>query len=181
MRIVVPFTDLRPETRRALLAYARGHALNFEYVGGSDTAYCELLQKVWANGETFAIVEHDIVVNPDTIPGFEGCPDPYCAAPYAWTTQVGPALGCTRFRAELLEELPDAIHEVAAMPSNWGAPGHYRQLDVFLMRRVLRDRHGLQPHVHLPSVEHLNPKQALLPTASPEPVLKVVDTWQLPA
>lgn len=179
MRIVVPFTDLKAETRRALLAHADGHELDFVFVGESDTAYCELLQAVWAEGKAFAIVEHDIVIGPATIPGFDSCPEPYCAAPYAWTTQVGPALGCTRFRTELLDLVPDAMEQVAAMPSNWGAAGHHRQLDVFLMRRVLRDRHGLQPHVHLPPVEHLNPKQALLPSASPEPRMEVIETWRL--
>lgn len=176
----MPFTDLKAETRRALIDHAHGHELDFVHLDDPEYGYGRLLQAVWAEAETFAIVEHDIVVNPDTIPGFDSCPEPYCAAPYAWTTQVGPALGCTRFRAELLERIPDAVDEAVALPSAWGEPGHFRQLDVYLMRRVLRDRHGLQPHVHLPPVEHLNPKQALLPGASPEPVLQVVDTWQLP-
>lgn len=179
MRILIPYTELQPATRRALLAYAHDHQLDFVHLDDPEYGYGRLLQQVWAQGETFAIVEHDIVVNPGTIADFDSCPELYCAAPYAWTTQVGPALGCTRFRTELLESVPDAIDQVLATPSAWGEPGHFRQLDVFLMRRVLRDQHGLQPHVHLPPVEHLNPKQALLPGASAEPRMKVVETWNL--
>ena len=34
----------------------------------SDTSYCELLHDLWPDGKTFVVVEHDIVITPDTIP-----------------------------------------------------------------------------------------------------------------
>lgn len=142
-------------------------------VGHDDYAYGRLLRETWATGLDFAIVEHDIVIREDVVAAFHDCESGYCCFPYAWTTCVGPALGCTRFRGEFTARYPGAIDEALEMPTYAGEPGHWKQLDVYLMRRVLRDQHGEQPCVHLDPVEHLNPEQALRPDASPEPVLVV--------
>lgn len=161
MRVLVPFTDLRLETKEALDRYGRDHDVVYCDVSGSDTAYCELLALEWSRGETVAVIEQDIVVGRETLDGFEACPRPYCAAPYPWTVAVGPALGCTRFGASLLAMVPDAMERVAARPTNWGPPGHWRQLDVALLGWILRDEEGLQPHVHLPAVQHANSSKKL--------------------
>jgi hypothetical protein len=169
--VIVPYVDLAPETYRAVKDWP---GLELYPIDPADvTAYCRLLQQVWAAGETFCVIEHDILPHRTVYYDFVHCPHDYCAFPYPWTTQIGPALGCTRFRAELLAEIPDAMDQVAEMPSVWGPPGHYRQVDVYLMRRVLRNAHGRQPHVHLPPVEHLNPKQQLLASAPRDPILEV--------
>lgn len=173
MRVIVPHLadSVEPATYRAVKLWP---GVEFHTIDAADvTGYCRLLQQVWADGETFAVVEHDVVPHASVYYDFVHCPAPYCAFPYAWKTQIGPALGCTRFRAELLERAPDAMDRVAAMPSNWGPAGHWQQVDVFLMRRVLRDVYGEVPHVHLPEVQHLNPEKQLLPTAPRVPVIEL--------
>lgn len=180
MRVVVPFTPerLTGATIDSVLAASK-HAgalvrdVSFWDVSGSDTAYLEVLALHWAGGEDFVLVEHDVVPHLTALLELGLCSCAYCCFPYAWTTCVGPALGCTRFRAELLESVPDAVEQVARIPTAYGPPGHWRQLDVHLMRNVLRDTHGLQPHVHTPAVTHLNPGQQLQPGADREPVLEV--------
>ena len=173
MILFCAYSDLRPETRDALIVFGRNHDLRFEYVGDDDYAYGRALERRWAHGVGFAVVEQDIVIRQDVVDAFDECPEPYCCFPYAWTTDIGPALGCTRFRSELLSAHPEAMRDAVATPSAYGQPGHWRQIDVYLMRRILRDRHGLQPHVHLPPVEHLNEAKRLRDGADPTPVLEV--------
>lgn len=139
-----------------------------------DTGYAQLLHKLWNAGETFAIVEHDVQVHEAVLDEFDACAEPYCAFPYPLREYLAPALGCTRFRGELLAELPDVMDRVLRVPTNWGPPGHWRQLDVVLMRTVLLNRYGLQPHVHMPAVEHLNPTMRLKPGA---PARLEVPSW----
>lgn len=173
MKVAVPFTvgGLRDAARDAVLRLKEAHPVVFHDVTGSDTAYAELLVRLWQEGEAFAIVEHDVVVRPDVLQAFDACPEPYCAFPYELGLYVAPALGCTRFRAELLERIPDAAERAARTPSVWGAPGHWRQLDVALLGWVLRDEEGLQPHVHVPPVEHLHAEKRLHPMFETDPVV----------
>lgn len=175
MQVVVPFAGdgLRDETAASVSFEANrlGIIPVFHDVSASDVAYCELLAMLWADGESFAIVEQDVAPHAGVLRAFLDCPEPYCAFPYAWTVAVGPALGCTRFGTELLDAVPDAMLRVAARPTNWGPPGHWRQLDVALLGWILRDEEGLQPHVHLPPVEHLNAEKQLHPAFVDDPVV----------
>lgn len=150
-----------------------GDAVRLINVGDDAYLYGRLLAEQWDYRADLAVVEQDIVIRADVVEAFQNCEHDYCCFPYAWTTCVGPALGCTRFRRRFLERYPEAMLEALQTPSSYGLAGHWKQLDVFLMRRILRDKHGEQPHVHLPAVEHLNPEQALVPGASLEPVLTV--------
>lgn len=160
MRIICPYTgEPHPDTRAVLDAW-RG-PVELVDVSGDDYAYARLLEELWAAGETFLLVEHDIVPTPQTLAELALCDHPYCAAPYPWTTHLGPALGCTRFSSLFVRTYPDAARIAARLPSNFGAPGHWRQLDVRLMQSVLRDRYGWQPHCHRP-VEHRNPERQLV-------------------
>lgn len=91
-------------------------------VRGSDLAYYEALTEIWGKGEDFAIIEHDVVIHDLVVEEFESCPEPWCVFGYdnmchpecqeAWANQ----LGCTRFRAELMEEVPDALTSVPPGP-----------------------------------------------------------------
>lgn len=158
MRVICPYVELHPDTIAALTRYAKPE---YWWVGNSDTAYASLLRQLWADGEAFAIIEQDVVPTGQTLREFAHCPEPYCASPYAWTTHLAPALGCTRFSSLLLRAYPDAMEIAAHLPSAYGERGHYRQLDVHLMNTVLRDHYGLQPHCHAP-VEHRNPEKQLV-------------------
>ena len=165
MRILCAYVPdgLRPETEVALKEHAPG-LTDWHAVSPQDPlAYPRLVAHYWRTGKDFAVVEQDIVVRADVIDAFLNCPEPWCAYPYAWTTNVGVALGCNRFRSELLSKYPgaaDGAHHVG-----------WWQFDVVFLRRILAGEHGLQPHVHLPPVEHLNEAKKLLPDADPTPLM----------
>lgn len=92
-------------------------------VSASDTSYYGALLGVWERGETFALLEHDIICRPDVVEEFENCPEPWCIYGYAdichpqcmeaWAN----AMGCTRYRAELMEAVPDALSAIP--PEGW--------------------------------------------------------------
>lgn len=166
-------TDLRVETQLALEAFIRRDDTLKLIPVSADDAYGAALDYLWRLGEDFAVVEQDIVIGQHVVDAFHSCASDYCAFPYAWSTCIGPALGCTRFRGDFTRRYPTAMREALETPSAWGNPGHWKQLDVFLMRRILRDQHGEQPHMHLPPVAHLNPELQLRPDAPREPVLQV--------
>ena len=92
-------------------------------VSSSPIAYYAALTDIWAQGKTFAILEHDVVCRPDIVAELEQCPEPWCLFGYqdfcheacrdAWRNQ----LGCTRFRAEVMQAVPDAL--TAIPPAGW--------------------------------------------------------------
>lgn len=114
----VPYTAVHPHTAAA----APADAVWID-VSGSPVAYYAALLDIWQLGETFAILEHDVVCRPDIIDELEECPEPWCLYGYtdfchdgcreAWRNQ----LGCTRFRSELIRAVPDAMSAIPA--SNW--------------------------------------------------------------
>ncbi len=169
MRIVVPYTALRPETYRAVADHDPRYVYMYD-----DYSYGHLLRELWGCGETFLLVEHDMAPTPAQIEQMAECESGYCCGVYPWTTTVGPALGFTRFRDRFLDAFPDAAEIACRIPSVYGQPGHWRQLDVFLQAAVLRDFYGVQPCCHLPPVEHLNKGQALLEVHSNRPPVSSV-------
>jgi hypothetical protein len=162
---------LRPETVGALTTWASDDEIRFVNVGGSDLRYGLVLASAWGWSDDLAIIEPDIMVRGDVVEAFHSCREGYCCFPYALTTDVMPALGCTMFGFGFRRKHPDAMNEALEEPAGHG-PGHFRSIDVALQRYVLA-RNGIQPHVHVPAVTHLNGKQALIEGASPEPILEV--------
>jgi hypothetical protein len=167
--------QLRPEAERALTLHTRFQPDVFvtllELDAIDDRAYGRMLAAQWARswrtGSSMAIVEPDIVVRADVINQFVWHPAAYIAYPYTWSTNVGPALGCTRFSAAFIERYPGLLKEAVATGVGW------QQLDVVIMRRLLAQKYGEQPTVLLPPVEHLNEAKRLLPDADPTPMMYV--------
>lgn len=155
MKLILPHVGApHPDT---LAAVSRWPDLELcDLSADPEYGYGRLLRRLWREAEDFLIVEHDIVPSSAQLHEMALCPHPYCAAPYRWGQAVGVALGFTRFRSVFLRTYPDAAEIACRIPSNFGAAGHYRQLDVWLQAAVLRDLYGWQPHVHLPAVEHRN-------------------------
>lgn len=164
MRLVVPFTELHAATYRATREWPD---VEYRYVGATDTAYAELLDELWTDGRTFTVCEHDVVPSKGALAELAMCRQPYCAFPVALSVYVAPCLSLTKFSASLMERYPDVMDRVLRVPTNYGPPGHYRQLDTVLQRTVLLNRYGLQPHLHLPPVTHLNPAKANLIPGAP--------------
>lgn len=170
MKVVTCFIpgQLRNETLDSIKAHWPGRNLRLHLIEkGDEFEYGRIIADYWKQGDDFAIVEPDIVIRKDVTHAFLNCECEYGCFPYAWTTNIGPALGCTWFRAAFLERYPTAVKEALREPISW------RQFDVVLMRHVLARKYGEQPHVHLPAVEHLNEAKKLLPEADPTPMMSV--------
>lgn len=109
----VHYTGIRPD-----VAEAAPSGTVWVDVSGSELSYFESLGHIWDLGESFATIEHDIIVRPDIVEAFEECPEPWCVFGYtefchdacmeAWRNE----LGCTRFRSEVLTKVPDAVGSI---------------------------------------------------------------------
>jgi hypothetical protein len=163
VQVVVPFVDLRQETYRATRNWPD---VRYVYVGDSDTAYAKLLCELWAEGEGWINCEHDVVPAKGALQELADCPEPYCAVPVPLSVYLAPCMSLTKFSGEFLREYSDVMERVMRVPTNYGPPGHYRQLDTVIQQTVLLRRYGQQPHCHLPPAVHLNPeKSQLVPDA----------------
>jgi len=141
VRVIYPYTEKRTEESWvALVRYAPGGETF--YLGESDLAYGELLERLWAKGETFLVVEHDIIIGRDTIPEFATCEEEWCSAPYTYfdqpVTTSGGGLGCTKFGAELMARWPTMMHQANQLPCVGHANGHWctRDLAIYTILRA---------------------------------------------
>ena len=154
MLVVVPFAlSSAWALHAAKLALAQdGVAARFAFMDREE-AYYNLLAALWKLGESFLIVEHDIVVWPGAVAELENCPEPWCTLPYycsvGWITD---GLGCTKFGAHFLREHPDFLLE--PFPSCCQHTRNFCGLDRTIAHRAMEL--GLQPHVHRPGVSNLN-------------------------
>jgi hypothetical protein len=150
--IVVPYTRPHEETSDAIAAAGFSPWVK-RFVGGSDAAYFELLTELWAAGETFTIVEHDVIPNRDALVSLDDCSNVWCACPYPYLYgQPHVGLGCTRFRAELLTRHPDLMEVVAGMSDRTHPAKHWCRLDAWITNTLRgRGEHRCETH---PQVEH---------------------------
>ena len=153
-RVICPYTGggLRPEVVWAL--QDSGHDFEAVDVSGSDESYHELLSDLWGAGKSFALVEHDVVIGPDTLASFDSCPMEWCTFSYRYLSSVYWGLGCTRFRGSLLQRLPDVMVQVA----EYGSPRHPKRhwcIQDQAITTALRSRRLEWPHLH-GEVEHLS-------------------------
>jgi len=146
MNVVVPWTREHPEARAAL-ASARPHYVN---VGRDDYAYWRLARCLW-EADAFTIVEHDVVVRPDSVAELDACPERWCA--FKVTTGEGwvCTLGCVRFRPWAYWPVPE--------PTRW------QDLDWTLEAALVKA--GWQKHVHDPILDHVNPGVIYLRSLQP--------------
>ena len=167
MRVVAPFVRFHPKATRALDSYASG--AERVPVGGSDSAYFELLSGLWRAREAFLLIEHDVEIRAGLVEEAANCPEPWCIWPYqrllpgphsSWVDGAyGPgvallerSLGCTRFSRALLVREPDLMESVPKVPIAWESRGHWRRLDDAIGH--LLGLRGYSPHVHHPEVRH---------------------------
>lgn len=159
MNVLCAHTNLRDETREAVTRL--WPHVELVDVTHSTTGYHEALDERWQAGCDLVNIEHDIVPHDGVPAAFADCPEPWCVFLYELAVGFIPALGCARFRAELLAAEPDAIQS-AGETDNTGVPANaWWRIDVRLDRH-LRDR-GYTPHIHEPPVVHLNERQKLHP------------------
>ena len=137
--MICPYTPscLKLETVEALKSQAPD--AEFIDVHASSTAYWSLLSDLWALGQDFAVIEHDVVISPGTIAGFEACPEPWCGC-----RSVGgsmPFLQCTRFRRELTVAYPNLLLDIPPGRRHWDG------LDMCFLPQ-LEELRGASVHQH---------------------------------
>ena len=155
-RVVMPNAPSpHPAAARALLGYAPGAELCD--VSSDDYAYWRLVSDVWAAAQDTIFVEHDVIVRRDVIEAFESCPRDWCVFSYdyplaamglAKDRRLFSPLGCSRFRASVMEGWPDAC---GSRPVRW-----WNTADRLGAGLLLRWKPAPRPHIHQPPVEHLN-------------------------
>ncbi len=147
--IALPYTRLHPKVVQALT----GWDVAFVDVSGSDEAYWELLASLWAKGRTFVVIEHDIVVRPDTLDALLECHEPWCSFQVPYVGRVYAGLSCAKFSASLIARHPDALERVGEMSDEDHPAGHWCRLDSWL--QTVLNPGGEEMHVHGPPLEHL--------------------------
>jgi hypothetical protein len=157
VRLVIAFAagKLRPEVR----AVGEQVGAEFADVGASDTAYSELVAKLWAAGESFLLLEHDVLPTPELLDEMWACESAWCAG-FAWRysgpvypgetkpqypiRQRETALFLSKFAADLLRRTPNVIGGVRV---------RWPMLDLALLPTLRQS--GAEPHLHGP-VTHLH-------------------------
>jgi hypothetical protein len=149
--VVMPYTRLRPEVVQALT----GWDVAFVDVSGSDEAYWELLAGLWAKGASFVVVEHDILVRPDTLDELLACHEPWCSFQVPYVGRLYAGLSCAKFSAALIARHPNALNIVGEIEEPPEHPRkHWCRLDSWLQAYVLNPG-GETMHVHGPPLEHV--------------------------
>jgi hypothetical protein len=146
----MPYTRLRPEAVQALA----GWDVAFVDVSGSDEAYWELLASLWSAGQTFIVIEHDVIVLPDTLDELVACHRPWCSCQVPYVGKVTAGLSCAKFSAGLIARYPDAMERVGEIEDEDHPPRHWCRIDSHLQAHVLNPG-GEIMHVHGPPLEHL--------------------------
>jgi len=147
--IVVPFTNdvSEPLVHKAtkLNLEMQGFRPRWERLNGTlaaDFAYDRLIRTLWAEGQPFIIVEHDILPWPGALRELWECECAWGAFPYYIFGQFRTQLGCTKFDPAKLGACP--------LPDE---PVHWSRLDWAIITGLLDRETG---HLHQPAVTHLN-------------------------
>lgn len=149
--VVLPHVPpLRPEVVQALADWD----VAFCDVSGSDEVYWELLASMWAKAAAFIIVEHDIIVRPDSLGELEQCHHPWCSFQVPYVGKLYAGLSCAKFSAALIARYPDALERIAELSDEDHPPRHWCRIDSHLQAHVLNPG-GETMHVHGPPLGHL--------------------------
>jgi hypothetical protein len=147
MRVVVPFVPKHLSSKTVIALGRSGYEWKRADVSKSDSSYFLLLEKLWKQGGDFCIVEHDIVVGPDTLSGIDACPEPWCVCPFPYLNDIFVGLAVARFRAEIMEAIPKLFDEIAARSTDANhPPRHWCRLAQYVGEGI--GSRGFVPHWH---------------------------------
>jgi hypothetical protein len=145
MRVLLPYTELQSEVTEAL--DASGFPWEAIDVSDSEEAYFEVLHDMWSFGEAFAVVEHDIVIDPEkSLQGFVECPEPWCACYYPYLRGLYTGLGCVRFSKALVNAVPGLMDEVSIQSSRHHPPKHWCSIDGWMQFRLAAHNYRICRH-----------------------------------
>lgn len=153
MRVYVPVAKLLPGVEPVFAAIRAAGADPFDVCLVDDTDYWCLLAELWSKGHGFAVVEHDVVIAPDTLDRFDACSNDWCAQRYEYFVGPYAGLGCMRFSAALIARNPDALRRVATMSDPTHPARHWCRLDAWLQQVLSAARETLC--IHEGTLEHL--------------------------
>ena len=151
IKVVVPFTQIAPGVAAAL--NRTGYTWWPADVSASDESYWMVLDELWSAGESFIIVEHDVLVRPSSLQELENCPHPWCGFETAYFNGNHAGMGCVKFTAELIQAVPNALDLVANESGIDHPPRHWCRLDAWLQWFVLPQA-GQRKHLHTPALAH---------------------------
>lgn len=156
-RIVLPFVagGLRQEAVQAL-SQSR---LPFDAIrldAGDDGAYAALVEQLWAAGETFILVEQDVVPTRSQLLALARCHGNWCSYCYAGAGYPrAPMLGCVKFGRELLARRPEVGQTVLLTHHTRTHHVGWRSVNETLSHHLWTL--GETWHRHHPDVVHLHP------------------------
>ena len=144
MNIVCPHRGYNVGVRQVLEKLYHLH-VDYKYMEHVDS-YWGLMRGLWEEGETFIVIEHDVLPWPGAIQELQNCSEDWCSFTYEMKNGYGiyHAFGCTKFGKGLIEALPDAWMQIE--DHNWN------RLDSQFCKLALMA--GLVPHPHRPPVIH---------------------------
>jgi|WetSurMetagenome_2_1015567.scaffolds.fasta_scaffold227392_2 hypothetical protein len=158
--VVVPFVNEDPAARAAVRLNLEMQGLAPRYVElDASFAYDALIRRLWAEGEPFILVEHDILPWPGAVQQMWTCDRPWCAFEYLMMGELRVALGCTKFDPARLGPLPLPQEPVPWRTMDWHI------IDTLATR-------GECSHLHEPAVSHLHwvHQRMIAPLVVREPV-----------
>ena len=134
-RLYLPYVSVAPGVREGIKD--TGWKATEVYVGGSDSDYWAFLANLWAEGETFIILEHDVTVYEDSFDVLNDCENDWCAFGLPYLTGTYPGIGCVKFGAELMETLPLALQRVGERDTADHPARHWCTIDALLRHDLL--------------------------------------------
>lgn len=159
LTIYCGYTDLTDETLQGLQGLSRFNVVYVD-VSGDDEAYWNMLSGAWLKGETFANIEHDVVLPEGHMEEMFECPSLWCSSAYPYfDDNVYHGLGCVKFHADLLAQLPTLMYQVGELEISMEHPfRHWCALDTCLTSLLERNGIGLCEH---PNVGHVDRRDHL--------------------
>lgn len=158
-KIVVGYVPDKLHEATVLALLQDGRQPELHDVSMSDHAYFDLLRSVWESGETFVVIEQDVVVYPGAIAAMLECPSPWCATDYFTCGHLQYGFGCTKFEGSFTSAHPEVFERMATGVDFRSAhhSRHFLHLDA-QTALVLSSVAGVAwPCRHRPAVTHLNP------------------------
>lgn len=133
-KVLVPFTALRAETIIAL----GDSDIAYDMVARpitDDEGYFWALSESWTPSlehmvEPFIVVEHDIVVRPETLRELRDCPEDWCAMPYPYLNdEEAWGMGCVKFTDRLIVRNHQMFLDIGLASDALHPPRHWCTMD----------------------------------------------------
>ena len=158
-KVIVPFTRLAAETVVGLA----NSDIAYEMVARpitDDEGYFWALAEAWTPTgdhlpEPFIVVEHDIVVRPETLRELRDCPEDWCAAPYPYLgKEEAWGMGCVKFTDRLIVRNPWIFRDREHEGDKLHPPRHWCRVDALVWAALTAQ--GERRHDHPgPALGHL--------------------------